>query len=121
MKLPVKIFVYGTLMPDHGNYDFFLKGLTSHEERATVTGELWGYNGIPMLIYGDDKIKGWVVDLDHTWQLYVIDRLEYGYTRTMREVTLEDGKKVEAFVYMFAKDTAIEIGAEPTGRNSYAT
>ena len=122
MKDPVKIFVYGTLMPHQGNYDFFLRGFTNYEKKATVTGELWEYNGIPMVIEGDDKIEGYLVELKNNWQLYVIDRLEYGYTRTMRDVKLDDSGKIEkAYVYMFPRHTAISIGAEPTGRVSYAT
>jgi gamma-glutamylcyclotransferase (GGCT)/AIG2-like uncharacterized protein YtfP len=118
---PVKIFVYGTLMPTQGNYDFFLRGFTNSEKRATVTGELWEHNGIPMVVHGDDKIEGYVVELKHSWQLYVIDRLEYGYNRVMRDVKLDAGGSDQAYVYMFAKHTAKSIGAEPTGRTRYAT
>jgi len=120
MKEPIKIFVYGTLMPDHGNYDFFLKGHTNYEKKATITGELWSYNGIPMVVMGNDEIEGYLVELKHAWQLYVIDRLEYGYTRSMRTVRLKDGSKDKAYVYMFLQHSAQALGAEPTGENKYA-
>jgi len=121
MKDPVKIFVYGTLMPHEGNYDFFLRGFTNYEKKATVTGELWSYNGIPMLIEGNEKIEGYLVELKNNWQLYVIDRLEYGYSRVLRDVILDDGGKAEeAYVYMFDKNTALQLGAVNTGVVRYS-
>ena len=115
------MFVYGTLMPRYWNHDYFLKGNTLSEKKASVGGELWIYSQLPMLVESKSKrVNGYLVELKHSWQLVAIDKLETGYDKRTISVTVDgESKKQDAIAYMFSMEDAARIGAIPSNRESY--
>ncbi len=105
---PVRFFVYGTLMPGHGNHH----RIERHVRRGCpgkITGILVDLGAFPALVPGDGIVEGVVLDIDPT-ALAITDRIEgYGpnrndclYIRKEVTVTLDDGTQATAWTYEFA-------------------
>lgn len=112
-----KFFVYGTLMTDCSNHKIIPQDSIENIERATIDNvELYSYiNGkFPCLIEGKSKVFGELITIKKSHLSNVkklMDRLEgynekapesYNlYNRKIKEVKLEDGSIINAYVYMF--------------------
>ncbi|SMD08842.1 gamma-glutamylcyclotransferase family protein [Sporomusa malonica] len=113
-----RIFVYGTLKRNFCNHDIvkpFLKSATSAELKGLIYDLPVGY---PAAIDGDGQVIGEIFELtDIELALAVLDRLEdyYGpncrknlYDRVIRDVSLINGEKVSAYVYLWASPPELE-------------
>ncbi len=105
---PELLFVYGTLMPGHGNY----RRIADHVHSArpgTIQGILVDLGAFPALIHGEGIVKGMVLAVDPE-ALRITDFIEgYHvdggcslYVREKVEVDLGDGDIVNAWTYFFA-------------------
>ena len=102
-----RLFVYGTLVPGGPN-EHVLSGMGGTWEAGTVTGivhqEGWGaakgYPGIILDKHGND-VQGFLFSsekLSDHWAR--LDEFEgEGYVRVLTEVTLENKKTVDAYIY----------------------
>ena len=111
--LTKKIFVYGSLRSDMFNYDKLLKGKVSKVLKGSITGDLYHLEnkGYPAVIPGNDIIMGELMELkDFEKSLVELDELERytednnincEYLRKVVEVTLECGKKENAYYYEY--------------------
>lgn len=120
-------FVYGTLRPGERNHDLLLRGRTTAERPALLPGAvLYEGPGYPYALDADDPaatVTGEAVTAapeEYGRLLAVLDRLEeYGgpghpanlYERVSREVLLEDGTPVRAWVYVAAERVARRLRA----------
>lgn len=104
-------FVYGTLMTGYGNHRVVMDYVKDIKE-ATVKGfDIYPYGGFPFVKPGNSVVMGqliYVNDDDYQAALQNCDWLE-GYTegrsgnmyeRETVTVTTEDGKEVEAWIYV---------------------
>ena len=71
--------VYGTLRPGGRNYDYFLKGLTVHEENIRLSGfTMYGGATFPYVTKGgNDEIVATMVHIDPDVYDSVLSRLDY--------------------------------------------
>lgn len=127
MSPNVPFFVYGTLRPGEGNYSWSLKGNTTREERATLTGgAMYNAGGFPYVIRdesADTKVVGevcWVTDEAYAEVESALNHLEgyYGpgyrnhYDRESVTVTLDSGEQVQALVYLVPEHNKKRIVAQ---------
>lgn len=102
----MKIFVYGTLMPDYGNYRSFLLGRTESERHATIKGKLLNIGAFPALIKGNKNVHGVLIRVKPEFREEVIKNLDaleghpYMYKRKLRFVQV-GGKRKLAWVYVW--------------------
>lgn len=127
VKIP--FFVYGTLRNGFGNYEHLLKGNTIKEIPATIKGKMYSVSksgGFPCVVAGNDTIKGELMYIkeDRYWSvmrnLDILEGYDYKneqrsmYLRRLKEVTLENGEKVLAWVYIWKgevkKDLYVKSG-----------
>jgi len=106
------VFVYGTLRAGQGNYHHILLGTTSNERPAVLHGHTLLGLGVPFATPRDGKIVvGEVMDVRPELWAGVLRRLDYlegyqgpgrdnTYVREVREVVLDEGGTVEAYVYL---------------------
>lgn len=114
MQTPTPVFVYGTLRTGQGNWQWALQDRTTSAHLATVTGfQMYGLQGYPYAVHTDnDKhlIHGEVMHIDpeqYDEVMADLDRLEgyrpdnknSHYDKKIIQATLEDGTKVEAYIY----------------------
>ncbi|MBA4864315.1 gamma-glutamylcyclotransferase [Streptomyces sp. PSKA54] len=122
MRLP--FFVYGTLRPGECNHDLFLRGRTVTEEPARLAGAvLYEGPGYPYAVEEDEGVvRGELVTAapdGYEQLLAALDRLEdYApgdpanlYERVARSVTCDDGRVVQAWVYVAAPTVAAHLRA----------
>ena len=111
-----RLFVYGTLQPGQSNASV-LRRIGGTFQPATICGRLypegWGAaSGFPALVLDEEgeKVPGYVFSSDglsRQWQR--LDAFEGdGYRRVVATVRLEDGKPVEAHVYVLNEKTLEE-------------
>lgn len=102
------LFVYGTLKPGFANH-YILKNIGGAFFKATLYGFQFDRNweketGYPGLVESnkDSKVDGFLfVSKNLTQNLKVLDDFETeAYIRKIASITLKDGKKTEAFVYL---------------------
>jgi gamma-glutamylcyclotransferase (GGCT)/AIG2-like uncharacterized protein YtfP len=111
-KTPV--FVYGTLREGFGNYMRILKGKASEPQKATLDGfEMYSVGGFPAIMPGEGQVIGEVMYLNEDQyertmlnldglEGYYPQRENYSmYLRRTMTVTLENGEKVDAYVYLW--------------------
>lgn len=109
-ELPV--FVYGTLLPGFGNYQWHLEGHTTLEEKATIGGRMYDYMGhYPVVdVVESGIISGMVMYINpdvYNEVLYNLDCLEgYEpggksnlYNRVVVKAKTESGDEVECYTY----------------------
>ena len=109
--MSIRIFVYGTL----------LRGLCRHDALKTARflgpahtrGQLFNLGSYPGLKTGQGKVHGEVYEVDPL-TLSRLDRIEdYDpkhpahslYLRVPREVTLQDGRRLQAHTYLYNRPT----------------
>ena len=103
-----RLFVYGTLAPGRPNAHV-LEGVTGTWEAATVRGRLlpkgWGAAaGFPGIVLdeGAPEVPGLLFtseELGESWEH--LDKFEGdGYERVLTPVQCEDGREVQAHVYV---------------------
>ncbi len=101
------LFIYGTLAPGRDNA-WVMETIDGHWQSATTKGFLktlgWGADlGFPGLTPdpNGEQVSGWLFSssqLQHHWQ--GLDEFEgEQYQRVLINVTLENGKTAQAFVY----------------------
>lgn len=108
---PIRVFVYGSLLPGLHNHQL-IRG-ASEVSAGTITGVLFSMGAFPALVTNahlrepvDLQVKGIVYDID-SGILADLDALEgyvqgadYNlYERILVDVTLPSGEKLAAFVY----------------------
>lgn len=111
----IPIFTYGTLMEGLSNFKM-LEGLFIEKKEASIKGFLFDIGFFPGLVEGDDNIKGelffikeefyyqTLIKLDFLESYIKNDRLNSLFIRTVKEVYLEDGSKIRAYVYIWNRD-----------------
>ncbi|MFJ8075046.1 gamma-glutamylcyclotransferase family protein [Streptomyces sp. NPDC096176] len=131
MRDRLPFFVYGTLRPGERNHDLFLRGRTTAERPAVLPGaRLYEGPGHPYAV--DDRggpvsVAGEAVTAapeEYRRLLLALDRIEEYtgrpghpdnlYVRVVRDVVLEDGTEVRAWVYVAAERVARELRARGT-------
>ncbi|MEU0374394.1 gamma-glutamylcyclotransferase family protein [Streptomyces sp. NPDC006283] len=128
-RLP--FFVYGTLRPGERNHDLFLRGRTTAERPAVLPGaRLYEGPGYPYAVDdpgGPVAVTGEAVTAtpeEYRRLLSALDQLEEYtgrpghpdnlYERVVRDIVLEDGTSVRAWVYVAAEHMARELRARGT-------
>lgn len=108
------VFVYGTLRSGQGNYAHILRGNTTKERSAVMYGHMLLGRGIPFAVQRPGrKVVGELMDVrPDVWPtvIMMLDQLEgyHGpssyntYDRAIREVVLNEGGTVSAYVYLAA-------------------
>ncbi|MHC1748904.1 MAG: gamma-glutamylcyclotransferase [Cellulosilyticaceae bacterium] len=108
-----KIFVYGSLMKSFRNHDKVLKHRATETGKGKIKGALYHLpEGYPAVTTGDMAVHGEVYTLSKNKLIKGIDLLEgyLGegkdnlYERRRQLVTLEDGKVVECWSYMYVNE-----------------
>ena len=108
-----KLFVYGTLLPGHGNYRL-IESHVQNAQVATIQGVLIDLGDFPALVPGNGIVKGIVMEVGQV-ALHIADRLEgYQahrtnnlYLRKRVEASVEDGGRVVVWAYEFADPSTI--------------
>lgn len=116
---PDLIFVYGTLMSHTGTPK--ARQLMAEADSlgpATIAGRLYRIDWYPGLVAGDGRVQGEVFRLrTPAASLVWLDAYEgivlgdagsnrNEYERVRRPVTLADGRTIEAWVYLYLRDTS---------------
>lgn len=123
-KLPV--FVYGTLLHGWSNYDQYVRPYTHEAVPAEVSGELYHLPmGYPGMLAGRNRVKGNLLFFapdEYERALDGLDDLEtyYGpgdprneYERTVVTARLDDGKEIEAYVYVYVDEKYVRGEGTP--------
>ena len=99
------LFVYGTLMPDHGNYRSIESYVVS-STKARTSGSLVDLGPFPAMLHREGIVQGVLLEIDKH-ALEITDHIE-GYSSSRENcLYLEDGEQVEAWTYFFAKPDPI--------------
>ena len=129
---PIKLFVYGTLMPNGRNFAHIKKYIQT-TQAASIDGILLDLGAYPALLHGDGVVKGVLLEMDLA-ALAVTDRIE-GYrpgsnsslfVRKEVGVRLDDGRAVSAWAYVFGDAEGVRerrqliVGHDGDGRAVYA-
>lgn len=110
-RLMERLFIYGSLQPGGPN-ERVLAGIEGEWERAVIKGKLvedgWGADlGYPALVIDDqgDEIAGYVFTSERLSAAWTdLDEFEgEQYERVVATVTLEDGTRVRAHVYVLQR------------------
>ena len=109
----VPFFVYGTLLPDQPNFRLWGDSISRMEYGSIKDCQLFDMGAYPMLVESKEKyVHGmlvFVIPEKMEEMITIIDELEgydpekhgeSAYNREMREVELESGKTVTAWVYL---------------------
>ena len=101
------IFVYGTLMPGHGNYRR-IEQFVHDSKTGTIRGVLVDLGPFPALIKGEGIVKGMLLtvgrealEITDFIEGYRPDRKGNLYLREEVEVELNDGS-IKAWTYLYA-------------------
>jgi gamma-glutamylcyclotransferase (GGCT)/AIG2-like uncharacterized protein YtfP len=104
----IRLFVYGTLMPGHGNHRR-IERFVLRARPGRITGILVDLGAFPALVPGDGLVEGVLLEIDPS-ALSITDQIEgYApnrsdclYVRKAGHVTLDDETQVTAWTYEFA-------------------
>jgi len=108
-----RVFVYGTLMKDCGNYKRYLKDRISRITPGYTEGLLYHLpEGYPALLEGDGIVKGEIMEEVDEKLLRTLDRLEdYAeggknnlYERKIKTVFTAAGERLDCWVYVFSDE-----------------
>ena len=111
---PTRLFVYGTLMPGHGNHHRIERHVR-HARPGRIQGVLVDLGAYPALVPGDGVVDGIVLDIGPA-ALVITDRIE-GYAPNRRDclylrkevtVTHDDGTQTTAWTYEFSEPRRID-------------
>jgi len=108
------LFVYGTLLPGHGNHARIVEHVRQIRP-GTTQGILLDLGAFPALVHGNGIVKGMLLDVD-TEAIRITDYIEGChadrtrslYVREKVEVDLGDGDNVTAWTYFFANPDRIK-------------
>ena len=112
-EIVTSLFVYGTLMPEGGNY-WQIQDHVLVARPGTLDGVLVDLGAFPALIPGHGIVRGVLLNVDRA-ALKITDRIE-GYSPDRdhclylrKEVTVvtESGENVPAWTYVFADPDSI--------------
>jgi len=103
-----KLFVYGTLLPGHGNYPL-IESHVQNAQAATIEGILVDLGDFPALVAGNGIVNGIVLEVGQV-ALHIADRIEgYApgregclYLREEVQVRLDDGTQIAGWAYRYA-------------------
>jgi gamma-glutamylcyclotransferase (GGCT)/AIG2-like uncharacterized protein YtfP len=109
----VQLFVYGTLMPGHGNFGR-IERYVRRARAATVAGGLVDLGAFPALVPEAGIVRGVVLDIEPEG-LLIADGIEgfrpdeapCFYRRQETEIRLDAGGSVKGWVYVFARPHSI--------------
>ncbi|MGL5694577.1 MAG: gamma-glutamylcyclotransferase family protein [Peptostreptococcaceae bacterium] len=108
-----KVFVYGSLRSDMFNYEIYLDGKVTNNEKSTIDGDLFHIDnkGYPAVVPGDGEVVGELMEFkDFEGTLKELDELEAyeegkedenEYNRKVVDVKLEDGSTEKAYYYEY--------------------
>ncbi|CEI73572.1 gamma-glutamylcyclotransferase family protein [Romboutsia hominis] len=108
-----KVFIYGSLRSDMFNYDIYLDGKVTKNDKATIKGDLSHIEnkGYPAVTPGNGEVIGELMefkDFDSTLkELDELEAYEVGkeneneYNREIVDVKLEDGTTEKAYYYEY--------------------
>ena len=109
----VPFFVYGTLLPDQPNFRLWGDCISRMEYGRIKDCQLFDMGAYPMLVESEEKyVHGMLVFVVPEYKGEMITKIdelegyypekhgESAYNREMREVELESGKTVTAWVYL---------------------
>lgn len=113
METERPIFVYGTLLPGQPNAYLWARAVLSQEPAVLENGRLYDMGFYPMLVETPgERVKGVALTLNpasYAAVLANLDELEgynpqnpaqSAYRRECREVVLENGRRLHAWVYV---------------------
>jgi len=122
-------FVYGTLLPEQPNFRLWGDCISRIEYGRIKDCQLFDMGAYPMLVEEKEKyVHGMLVFVDPQHKDEMITRIdelegynpekhgESAYNREMREVELENGKTVTAWVYLGNKKYIDKVKAVPGGK-----
>ena len=125
----VPFFVYGTLLPDQPNFRLWKDSISRMEYGRIKDCQLFDMGAYPMLVESEEKyVHGMLVFVIPEYvdeMITIIDELEgydpekhgeSAYNREMREVELESGKTVTAWVYLGHKKYVDKERPVPGGK-----
>ena len=125
----VPFFVYGTLLPEQPNFRLWKDSISRMEYGRIKDCQLFDMGAYPMLVESNEKyVHGMLVFImpEHKDEMIArIDELEgydpgkhgeSAYNREMREVELENGKAVTAWVYLGHKKYIGKEKSVPSGK-----
>lgn len=111
-----KLFVYGSLRTRGYNYENYLKDEIKDYKRAVIKGKLYHIEnkGYPAAIHGQGVVYGELMEFyNYDETIKIVDKLESYYEFNIKdsmyireevEVTLLDGSKEMAYVYIYNMD-----------------
>lgn len=109
----IRVFVYGTLRRGMYNFDLYYKGHVVNHRYGYVKGSLYTIidKVYPALIEGNDTILGEVMDMDESFSLDAVDKMEgfyyegcidNEYDKVMKDIYDEKGKIIDRLpVYLY--------------------
>jgi gamma-glutamylcyclotransferase (GGCT)/AIG2-like uncharacterized protein YtfP len=125
----VPFFVYGTLLPEQPNFRLWGSSISRMEYGRIKDCQLFDMGAYPMLVESKEKyVHGMLVFVVPEYKDEMIIRIdelegynpekhgESAYNREMREVELENGKTVTAWVYLGNKKYIDKVKAVPGGK-----
>jgi gamma-glutamylcyclotransferase (GGCT)/AIG2-like uncharacterized protein YtfP len=107
-----RLFVYGTIRQGQTARSL-IAGAVTRCVRAWTVGQIYAFPmGYPGYVEGDGRVAGevlWLRDLAATFGL--LDAYEgEDFVRIIRQVTLETGEELWAWIYVLADPEAIKLG-----------
>ena len=108
------LFVYGTLLPGHGNHARIVEHVRQIRP-GTTQGILLDLGAFPALVHGNGIVKGMVLDVDDE-AIRITDYIEGChadrsrslYVREKVEVDIVDGNTMTAWTYFFSNPQRIK-------------
>jgi gamma-glutamylcyclotransferase (GGCT)/AIG2-like uncharacterized protein YtfP len=107
-----RLFVYGTMRQGQTARALVASSVT-RSTKASTSGQIYAFPmGYPGFVEGTGRIVGellWLTDLAGTFGL--LDAYEgEDFVRILRQVTLESGEEVWAWIYALADPEAVKLG-----------
>jgi gamma-glutamylcyclotransferase (GGCT)/AIG2-like uncharacterized protein YtfP len=110
---PIRLFVYGTLMPGGGIYHR-LERHARLARPATVEGVLMDLGAFPALVPGEGVVRGVLLDIEPEG-LRIADQIEGHrpderscfYQRRETDICLDAGGSVDGWAYVFARPESV--------------
>ena len=114
MKPPTDyLFAYGLLLDEAPAAELLvLFGTATHVGRATALGVMYDAGAYPAAVEGDGVLHGKVIGFPSAAALAILDKYEGVdhqpplYNRGRTVATLDDGRKLDCWIYRYARDTS---------------
>ena len=121
-------FVYGTLLPEQPNAYLWADVVVEQVAAVLPNGRLYDCGPFPMLIeMGKSPVRGVVIEIEPEMYETVLERFDYlegvdpkrplagAYRRVVRGVVTENGRLIEAWVYMGQKQFVVGLSIIESG------